>query len=244
MLLLFNRVSDNRPQDWNVCVSATALDNQTLRVVADHSYGYVDIRVTAGVRWLRFELLSLERWNADPKQKHLKFNSLCPRDLCGVYSGDDPSDPWPGGNPGSGFPYRHAGGSPNAPGSRSEVGTFIGTVGGAPVKYASGFLTITSNWQFGADMWFAQQGWRLVYLIAPEAEVPQLIDEVNAAEAIAKRSANRALSWLWHQGLWHGGRGEILVSFFCCRGENYNEICRCPRVRTCDQLEARAGRES
>jgi hypothetical protein len=50
-------------------------------------------------------------------------------------------------------------------------------------------------------MWFAQPGWKLVYLIAPEAEVPQVIDAVNAAEGIAMPSKNRAYSWLWVQGL-------------------------------------------
>eukprot|EP01050_Picozoa_sp_SAG11_P009751 SAG11_NODE_939_length_6468_cov_4.629926_4_plen_1017_part_00 len=201
LLLLFNRVADNRPQDWDVCVSATALDKQTLRVVANHSYGSVDVRVIAGPRWLTFELLSLERWHADPKQKHLKFNNLCPQDLCGVVPSGDPSYPWPGGDPGGTFPYKHPAAPDTPPGSRREAGTFIGTFGGAPVRYAAGFLTITSNWQYGADMWFAKSGWRLVYLIAPEAEVPELIDEVNAAEGIPKRSANRAFSWLWEQGL-------------------------------------------
>ena len=197
VLLLFNRVADNQPQDWSVCISASALDKQTLRVVANHSYGSVDIRITAGARWLTFELLNLANWHADPEQTHLKFNNLCPRDMCGVVPTGDPSSPWPGGDPEGNYPYSHPvpGG---VPGTRREIGTFTGIFGGG---YASGFLTITSNWQLAADMWFAKQGWRLVYLIAPEADVPQLVDEVNAAEGIAKRSANRAYSWLWVQGL-------------------------------------------
>jgi hypothetical protein len=52
-----------------------------------------------------------------------------------------------------------------------------------------------------ATMWYAQPGWRLVYSIVPEADVPVLIVEVNTAEGIPAESVNRGKSWLWVQGL-------------------------------------------
>jgi hypothetical protein len=201
LLLLFNRVADNMRQDWDACVNATVVPGHpdTLRIAADHGYGSVDVRITAGVRWLRFELISIADWHADPVQKHIKFASLCPVSICGSFGSGDPTAPWPGGDRGVLFPYPHPRkGASAPPGTRSEVGTFVGDFGGG---YATGFLTVSSNWQLSANMWFAQPGWKLVYLIAPEAEVPQVIDEVNAAEGIAKPSKNNAYSWLWVQGL-------------------------------------------
>ena len=70
LLLLYNRVADNRPQDWDPCVRATALGNHTVRIFADHGYGSVDIGVVAFPRWLRFEVLSLTMWHADPVSVH------------------------------------------------------------------------------------------------------------------------------------------------------------------------------
>eukprot|EP01052_Picozoa_sp_SAG31_P046835 SAG31_NODE_9118_length_1330_cov_1.917141_2_plen_277_part_01 len=105
LLLLYNRVADNRPQDWEACIRASAFDNQTVRVFANHGYGSVDIGIIAYARWLRFEVLSLTQWNADPVQKHLQFANLCPADLCGSKPGADPQNPWPGGDPGGSFPY-------------------------------------------------------------------------------------------------------------------------------------------
>ena len=205
LLLLYNRVADNRPQDWDPCVRATALGNHTVRIFADHGYGSVDIGVVAFPRWLRFEVLSLTMWHADPVQKHLQFTSLCPTDLC-TTRGTDPQFPAPGGNPGSSFPYSFSNppfglsssSSSTQPGSRHVPGTFTGWTGGG---FSAGFLTITSNWQMAATMWYAKVGWRLVYTIVPEDDVPAVITDVNKAEGIPSESQNRGKSWLWVQGL-------------------------------------------
>ena len=162
LLLMYNRVADNRPRDWDGCVRATPLlppDNRTLRLYADHGYGSVDIAIVPFARWLRFEVLNLTNWHGDPVQKHLQFASLCPTDLCGSTPSDHTQYPWPGGNPGSSFPYTSDGipasasklsasgsvGAENvARGTRHVPGTFTGWSGGG---FAAGFLTITSNWQ-------------------------------------------------------------------------------------------------
>ena len=69
LLLLFNRVADNRPQDWDACIRATVPANQTLRLFANHNYGSVDIAIVAYAQWLRFEVLDITQWSADPVEK-------------------------------------------------------------------------------------------------------------------------------------------------------------------------------
>jgi hypothetical protein len=49
-------------------------------------------------------------------------------------------------------------------------------------------------------MWYVQLGWKLVYSIVPEVDVPAVITQVNVAEGIPPESANRGKSWLWVQG--------------------------------------------
>ena len=203
LLLLFNRVADNQPQDWDPCVRAQ-LTADGLRVFAAHGYGSVDIGIVAYARWLRFEVLDLAQWQADPVERHLQFANLCPADLCGTTPGADPQYPWPGGNPGSSFPYGNppygfstsSSGSSAQPGTRHVPGTFTGWTGGG---FAAGFLTITSNWQMAATMWYVKPGWKLVYTIVPEVAVPSVIAEVNLAEGIPSESPNRGKSWLWVQ---------------------------------------------
>ena len=201
--MLFNRVADNRPQDWDACIRATVPANQTHRLFANHNYGSVDIAIVAYAQWLRFEVLDITQWSADPVEKHLQFANLCPVDLCGFVPNTDPQNPWPGGNPGISFPYplppdERSPSIPGPTGVRHVPGTFIGWTGGG---FAAGFLTITSNWQMAATMWYAQPGWRLVYTIVPKVDVPAVIVEVNNVEAIPKESANRGKSWLWVQGV-------------------------------------------
>eukprot|EP01043_Picozoa_sp_COSAG02_P070254 COSAG02_NODE_12367_length_1557_cov_1.681756_2_plen_101_part_01 len=81
--------------------------------------------------------------------------------------------------------------------ARHVPGTFTGWSGGG---FAAGFLTITANWQMAATMWYVQLGWKLVYSIVPEVDVPAVITQVNVAEGIPPESANRGKSWLWVQG--------------------------------------------
>ena len=203
LLVLFNRVADNQPQDWSACVGAQ-LTADGLRVFAAHGYGSVDIGIVAYPRWLRFEVLDLSRWTADPVQKHLQFVSLCPADLCGSTPSTDPQFPFAGGNPGSNFPYGNppygfssSAGEGLTPGTRHVPGTFTGWTGGG---IAAGFLTISSNWQTAATMWYVQPGWKLVYTIVPQVDVPEVTAAVNEHEEVRKASTNRGKSWLWVQG--------------------------------------------
>ena len=204
LLLLFDRVADNQPQDWDACVRAQ-LTADGLRVFANHGYGSVDIGIVAYARWIRFEVLSLAQWNADPVQKHLQFTNLCPTDLCGSSPSADPQFPWPGGNPGSSFPYGNppygfssSVGEGLALGTRHVPGTFTGWTDGG---FAAGFLTVSSNWQMAATMWYVQPGWKLVYTIVPQVDVPAVIASVNEVEGIGQASTNRGKSWLWVQGV-------------------------------------------
>ena len=50
-------------------------------------------------------------------------------------------------------------------------------------------------------MLFVQPGWKVVYTIAPTAELPALWADISAAEGLEALNPNRARSWYWAHGV-------------------------------------------
>lgn len=157
LVKLYNKVADNQDSDWDACVSAVALpttaaagnSSSSVRVTAAHGYGSLDIGLTAEENWVTLGLLRLDKWTADPAQRHLKFALMCPQDICcaspEIYS-----------------PNIKAGVI-----GASVNGLFQGWRG-AEGHYpdSSGFLTISSDWQQANEMYFAQVGMYL-FIFSP-----------------------------------------------------------------------------
>ena len=195
LIELYNRVADNQAADFDTCVSATLLPaasgpppvlpskNGTLRITAAHGYGSVDISYSPGANWVVFEMSDLSLWKADPVEKHMFFTLMCPKDIC-------PN--------GQGYPQPN-----NA--AEMKLGKMVGgkfqgwrgAEGSSPSPLSSGFLTISSDWQFGSSMYFAQTGWKLAHTLAPTADLPSIWAGVAAAEGIPPPNKNRARTWLW-----------------------------------------------
>jgi hypothetical protein len=180
LLTLYNKVIDNRDTDWDTCTSASAVSSNVLRITAPHGYGTIDIGFTAFNEWVTFELKSLDAWNGDPEQRHLKFALMCPADICEVP------------------------GEYSVPGVGGAVvdGLFQG-FRGAEGEYpdSTGFLTITSDWQHANQMWFAQNGFKVAYTLAPTAILPKVWAGVRANHPeIPKPNKNRARTWYWAGG--------------------------------------------
>lgn len=180
LLTLYNKVSDNHDTDWDTCTSASAVSSNVLRITAPHGYGTIDIGFTAFNDWVTFELKSLDAWTGDPEQRHLKFALMCPTDICEVP--DVYSVPGVGG---------------------AVVDGLFQGFRGAEGKYpdSTGFLTITSDWQHANEMWFAQNGFKVAYTLAPTAILPKVWAGVRANHPeIPKPNKNRARTWYWAGG--------------------------------------------
>jgi hypothetical protein len=189
LMFLYNRVSDNQPADFEPCVGAvqllpstqldgTSASNGTLRIAAAHGYGTIDVGYYAGANWVVFEVSNLELWKADPKEKHLFFTQLCPADLC-------PS--------GQGYP-------PPGPKGKVVGGKFDGwrgAEGSSPSPFSSGYLTISSDWQFSSSMYYVKKGWKVAHTYAPTADLPTIWAGVAKTEGIVPPNKNRARTWLW-----------------------------------------------
>ena len=76
LLTLYNRVDDNLPADNDACVSVSRAGDHTLRIVAAHGYGTVDVRWKVSDAWITWELAALGQWHADPIEKHLQLARL------------------------------------------------------------------------------------------------------------------------------------------------------------------------
>lgn len=192
LLFLYNKVSDNQAADFEPCVGATRLlpspgvsesdplqsTNGTLRIAAAHGYGSIDLSYYAGADWVVFELSSLALWNADPTEKHLFFTQMCPTDICPT---------------GQGYPQ------PSSKGKQvgGKFQGWRGAEGSSPTPYSSGFLTISSDWQYSSNMYYAKTGWKVAHTYAPTANLPSIWAGVAETEGIPPPNKNRARTWLW-----------------------------------------------
>jgi hypothetical protein len=180
LLTLYNKVADNREDDWDTCIAAAKLADGALRITAPHQYGTLDINYKAFDLWVTFELADLDMWRADMTQRHLKFAMLCPADICsvpGVY--DVPGV-----------------------GGKKVNGLFQG-FRGAEGQYAdsTGFLTISSDWQRANEMYFAKRTWKVAYTLVPTKLLPKVWAGVRANHPeIPKPNKNRARTWYWAGG--------------------------------------------
>ena len=192
LVLLYNRVADNQPADFEPCVSAALLptasegdgspSNGTLRITAAHGYGSVDISYYSGKDlWVVFEMADLSLWKADPVETHMIFTLMCPKDIC---------------PDGQGYPQPTAGKQMG-----KEVGGkfwgWRGAEGASASPLSSGFLTVSSDWEFGNSLYYAETGWKLAHTLAPTADLPSIWAGVAAAEGIPPPNKNRARTWLW-----------------------------------------------
>jgi hypothetical protein len=189
LLLMYNRIADNRPTDWGPCVSASAIGNRTLRIGAAHAeYGSVDIQYSqysagaaddaAAAGWIMFEVVDISRWTGDPVQKHLSFNTMCTQEMCGAAGPTSATVPW------SQYPADGSAVAGKLQGYRGQ-------------EWASGFLTISSNWQDAGTMYTVQPGWRVAWTLVPSRQLSAIFASIEQAEKVATPSANRARSWLW-----------------------------------------------
>lgn len=154
LVQLYNKVADNRPTDFDSCVSATSLlpsvessagstsTNGTLRITAAHGYGSVDINYYPGKDWVVFELSNLALWKADPVEKHIAFAVLCTKDIC-PNSLNYPPPSATGANCSEVTCGKIVGG---------KFQGWRGAEGSSATPFSSGFLTISSDWQFERNM--------------------------------------------------------------------------------------------
>jgi sucrose-6-phosphate hydrolase SacC (GH32 family) len=184
LLVMYNRVADARPTDWEPCVGASAVGNRMLRISAAHAeYGSVDIQYTAAGAdaaggWITFKIVDISRWTGDPKQKHLSFNTMCTVEICKVAGSTSSTTPW--------SPYPADGSAVSG-----KLQGYRGT------QWATGFLSITSNWQDAGSMYYVQPGWRVAFTLAPSSALSAIFASIEQTEKIATPCSNRARSWLW-----------------------------------------------
>jgi hypothetical protein len=195
LLLMFNRVADNQEQDWEGCVAAQPLEQKnSFRVSAAHGYGTVDIGITQGAQWVSFTLLNLSNWTADPIQRHLQLDFLCPVDIC-------PEDAHtPQGWPFGGSPLGHA-----------ASGRFFGFRGREGVyPYSTGFIAVSSDWQQDRNFYFAQENWTVAYTLLPNIQLAAVRKAITSQAGVAPLSPNRARSWFW-TGSSGAGKSDMMT---------------------------------
>ena len=82
---LYNPPADGHDHNFEPCVSAALMaDGRTIRVVAAHGYGSIDVSYNVSAGHIYFRVENISNWRADPKERHLQFGEvsivLCPRD--------------------------------------------------------------------------------------------------------------------------------------------------------------------
>ena len=174
LMLLYNKVSDNRPQNSEPCIAvapasvvAGVADPSLLRVVAAHGYGTLDLRYTIGTAWVTFELAAIADWKADPTEKHIQFARLDTGIL-------DPA---------------------KAPFTSGKFQGYRGTEG--LEEWSAGFLTLSSEWQQYNTFFYAKQGQKLGFTCSKTAVLNTVIAELGKATGLPPPNANRAKTWYW-----------------------------------------------
>lgn len=170
LMLLYNKVADNLPQDSDACVSVAALPNNTLRATAAHGYGTLDLQYSVAASWVTFELLALDAWTADPREKHVQLARLEQGLL-------DPTV---------------------APFTTGKFQGLRGLEGRE--AWSAGFFTLSSPWQQYNTWFYAVAGQRLAFTIVRTAALPATWTALAAAEGVPPPNPQRAVSWYWHGG--------------------------------------------
>ena len=181
LLLLYNRVADNRAANLDPCVRASAVrqssDKQRveLAVSAPHGAGELLIALVASAdrRWVTFQLSDLSRWHGDAEQRHVVWPRLCPVDMCPGGGGPSASTPFVGGA---------------FEGFRGAEGRYLDS---------AGYFTLNSVWQQYNVAMNVKDDDRLAYTLAPTADLPSIRAAIATEEAIPPPSPDRAKTWLW-----------------------------------------------
>ena len=173
---LYNRVSDNRPQNMEACVGVSVIgdvgnpSSQLLRVSAAHGYGSVDVAVdvSASGAALTFELGDLRRWDGDPDERHLMFGEW-----------------WAGLLDNSTAPIVMG----KLQGPRAPPGP--GALAGAP---SAGFMTLSGRGYY-KYIFYAEAGDAVAFTACPTPELHGILGEI--APASAAPSPARLDTWYW-----------------------------------------------
>eukprot|EP01048_Picozoa_sp_COSAG05_P020184 COSAG05_NODE_3364_length_2113_cov_2.916584_1_plen_568_part_10 len=171
-LALYNPPAADQAHNFEPCVSAELLgDRRTIRVVAAHDLGHIDIAYNVSIAGhVYFTLKNISNWLADPDERHLQFGTF-----------------WAGLLDNSTAPVIM--GKVQGPRGIPGTGTF-----------SAGFVTVTENayyrWIFGATV-----GDEVAFSFAGPSSfsVAQFWQGVGAERGLLSHNPNRFLSWFWTQ---------------------------------------------
>ena len=83
--------ADGHDHNFEPCVSAALMaDGRTVRVVAAHGYGSIDVSYNVSAGHIYFRVENITNWRADPKERHLQFgevstiNAECSQRACSL----------------------------------------------------------------------------------------------------------------------------------------------------------------
>ena len=211
---LYNRISDNHPDDWDACVRVTSPGPGLLDVTAAHGYGHIRLSYKAHPKFVIFTVNATDGWHGDPVERHIAFGQF----WSGIVPDCVPTDT---GNCTA----------PTVMGRLQGPRWFGGT--GEVALPSAGFVSIT-NHSYYKYMFFAVAGDAVGATIAPSAEVGHVVKEIAKASGTFFDNPNRFKSWLWTQGITGSSSpvpGSRRTGVF-----NHSYWCVCSRLSCCNVL--------
>jgi hypothetical protein len=168
---LYNKVSDNRPVNFEACDAVEALGTGRLRVHARHTYGSVDLGFETRDAHVTFSVLDLAGWHADPVERHLRLGHF-----------------W------QGMPSMR---NETAPVVMGKIQGALGLRGlGGPPAPTAGFVTISRNTYYDS-IFYAEPGARLAFVFTPSEQRDALWQSIGRDEGVLDDVPARFLSWYW-----------------------------------------------